>query len=215
MGSGMARYSDTAALCTRFGVRGRPAHDFKPSWKIGAGDGTAIIRRGARGRREVVPAAFGFVLDHPVLDYADGPAVTVPARLLRRSAFLQDLFMGNRCIVPMDAFYAGPAAKGAHLWAFALTDSGIMGAAGLWLHDAKSGRDTCAVITTGPNESVALLQDWMPAILIAEDERAWISAATDPYAAYNVIMPYPAESMRAWPVAAEAGNGPETLRRVA
>ena len=55
----------------------------------------------------------------------------------------------------------------------------------------------------------------MPAILFPEHEREWLSANTSSSAAYNLIKPYPADLMRAWPVAQVQGEGPGLLARVA
>ena len=173
-----------------------------------------VVRRGANGRRELTALRWGLGIDHHLLGCGSGPALSVSSLSIRRAALLQAIFPTNRCIVPVDAFFAGPAAKSAHLWAFARGDDEIMGFAALWLADS-SGQDRVAIITTGPNESVALLQDTMPAILFPEDERAWMSGSTDPYAAHNLIMPCPAEMLRAWPVAQSAADGPDRLRRVA
>ncbi len=215
--------SDRTAIAARFSVRSKPEADalanFLPRWNIAARDTMPVIRLGENHRRELVMLRWGFELDHHLLGQGDGP-VSVTALNLRRAALLDDLFPTNRCIVSVDAFYAGPAmqTRGGRTWAFALEDSSIMGIAALWLKH-PDGSDRVAFITTGPNESLALIDETMPAILYREDERAWLSASTNPYYAFNLIMPYPAEMMRGWPVAkvdgAERQDGPELLRRVA
>ena len=168
---------------------------------------------------------WGLSIDYHLLDSTKGPATQIPARSLKRAALLQALFETQRCIIPADAFYVTPAflPKGKRAprpWAFALDDDSVMGIAGLWVAD-PSGRSagSVAMIATSPNESVVLLSETMPTILFPEDEREWLSHATDPDAAYNIIKPFPAEMMRAWPVAPVegdvAGDGPERLARVA
>lgn len=209
----MVRHSDTAHICARFSVRRRP-ESLPATWNLTGGDTTFVIRRKAEGRgREAVPMRWGLALDHPLLETAP-PHRCIPARVLTRAARLEALFLTNRCIVPVDAFYMGPAAwaKGARPWAFALADSGLIGMAGLWI--GPPGGETVALIATSPNESVALMDDSMPALLFPEDERAWLNAA-HPYDAYTLIKPFPAELMRAWPVVEEGADGPDMLRRVA
>lgn len=216
----LVRSSESATICARFSVRTRPIPPAVTSWNVRARHRLPVIRMAANRRRELALLKWGLELDHHALSTEDGVIVAITALELRRAALLQDLFSTNRCIVPVDAFYAGPPqhARGGHHWAFALDDSSIMGVAAMWLPHAD-GTDRCAIITTGPNESLALVDERMPAILYPEDERAWLAPSTNPYAAYNLIMPYPAEMMRGWPVAkareASLLDGPELLRRVA
>jgi putative SOS response-associated peptidase YedK len=105
----------------------------------------------------------------------------------------------------------GPAAwaKGAYPWAFALDDAAMIGIAGLWIGDSF------AIVSTSPNESVALMDENMPAILFPDDEREWLDSGAEFYDAYNLLKPFPAELMRAWPVAEHSGDGPDLLQRVA
>ena len=73
--------------------------------------------------------------------------------------------------------------------------------AGLWLPPAKrDGLPSAAIITTQPNELMATIHTRMPAILLREHERAWLDpAARD---ALQLLGPYPAELMHAYPVSA-------------
>ena len=208
MCSRMVRTSEIRALCARFSVHARPPFSADPTWDLSAGDLTPAVRRRPRARRELSLLRWGLVLDHPLFD---STTLSIRAGALRRAALLESLFMGNRCIVPVDAFYMGPAswAKGARAWAFAMEDAAMIGIAGLW------AGDNFAIVSTSPNESVALMDETMPAILLPEDERIWLDPNADFYDAYNLLKPFPAELMRAWPVAEDGGDGPDVLRRVA
>jgi len=219
-----ALHSGMTAIQARFRVRGTPP-PHAPRWNVRAGDLVPVIRAGKNGRREIVVLSWGFQLDYHLLDVSRGPVTEIPARNFRKAALLQSLFEAQRCIVPADAFYVSPefATKTKHAprpWAFALEDDALMGFAAIWTADL-SGRTlgSVALVATSPNESVALLAQTMPTILFPEDEREWLSPSSDPYAAYNIIKPFPGELMRAWPVApfsTEGGaEGPGALARVA
>jgi putative SOS response-associated peptidase YedK len=205
----MVRTSELSLLCTRFSVRARPSIAARPTWNLSPGDATPVVRRNRRARRELAMLRWGVKLDHPL--FGAKPATSLPAGSLGRAALLESLFLTNRCIVPADAFFMGPAAwaKGAHPWAFTLNDAGVIGIAGLWLGESF------AIISTSPNESVALMDETMPAILFPEDEREWLDPDAGFYDAYNLLKPFPAELMRAWPVAGHGNDGPDVLRRVA
>jgi putative SOS response-associated peptidase YedK len=204
----MARESSIATIAARFGARGRWPECAAAS--LSAGDATPVVRWGARGKREIAMLRWGMLSEHP-LAHGSGPLTTIAARSVDRAALLQELFPEHRCIVPVDAFHAGPVAwaKNAPVWEFRLFDDTLMGIAGLWF------ADRFAIITTGPNESVALIEDAMPAILYPRDEAAWLNPRTHPYKAHRLIMPYPAESMRALPIPAGKGKAPDLLHRVA
>jgi putative SOS response-associated peptidase YedK len=55
---------------------------------------------------------------------------------------------------------------------------------------------TCTIITGEPNELVAQIHTRMPVILPEEHHEAWLRNQ----AGKEVLVPYPAEAMRAWPI---------------
>ena len=212
-----ALHSDLASIRVRFGVRIKIRFEWSPRWNLRRGDKAPIVRRGKNGRREIALLKWGVGLDHPLLQAGDGPATTISAYKLKRGALLHSLFETRRCIVPIDAFYVTPPfTSKAHTWAFAQHDATTMGAAAIWC--PKSDQNEAgqfAIILTTPNESVALLEECMPAILFAEQEREWLSKNTSTETAFHLIKPYPADLMHAWPVAQLSGEGPGLLARVA
>ncbi len=212
-----ALHSDMASIRARFRVRAKTALECTPRWNLGRGDEIPVIRRGKNGRREIAALKWRLAFEHPLLDSKNGTAASIAARSLKRGALLKSLFETQRCILPLDAFYVTPSyAKAAHPWAFALDEDAPMGIAAIWAPDPKArGADCFAIVSTSPNESVALLDDSLPAILFPEHEREWLSTNTQSATAYNLIKPYPAELMRAWPVAHMKSDGPELLARIA
>jgi putative SOS response-associated peptidase YedK len=212
-----ALHSDMASIRARFSVGTKARPEWTPRWNLERGDEAPIIRRGEHGRREIAVLKWGLELNHPLLNINEGPATGIAAHSLKRGALLTSLFETKRCILPLDAFYVGPPlASKARPWAFALDDAQTMGAAAIWLPDpGRNGVGRFAIILTSPNESIALLNECMPAILFPEHEREWLSTKTRSSAAYNLIKPYPADLMRAWPVARLKGEGPGLLARVA
>jgi putative SOS response-associated peptidase YedK len=57
---------------------------------------------------------------------------------------------------------------------------------------------TCCVITTGPNAVMEPIHDRMPVIIAPENWGRWLSAPVEEVA--ELVRPYPADSMLAWPV---------------
>ena len=60
---------------------------------------------------------------------------------------------------------------------------------------------TCTIVTTTPNELMAQYHHRMPVILTPEAERVWLDPAIgEPERLLPLLVPYPAEAMRAYPV---------------
>jgi putative SOS response-associated peptidase YedK len=55
---------------------------------------------------------------------------------------------------------------------------------------------TCTIITGEPNDYVREIHTRMPIILPEEHHDAWLSGA----AGKEVLIPYPASQMKAWPI---------------
>jgi len=60
---------------------------------------------------------------------------------------------------------------------------------------------TCTIITVEPNSLIAPIHNRMPAILRPEEEAAWLDVSIkDVPAILEMLKPYPAEEMEAYPV---------------
>lgn len=142
----------------------------------------------------------------------------------------RDAFRHRRCLVPVDFFYewqktgGGKQPSSRQPYAIGLADGAPMALAGLWerWRDPEDGATlrSFTVITGPPNELVAPIHNRMPVILPHQTWRRWLGedrAETDGLQA--LLRPYPAEAMRAYPVATRVGNvrnnDPELLTPVA
>jgi putative SOS response-associated peptidase YedK len=142
----------------------------------------------------------------------------------RRSAFREALAR-RRCIIPADAFYEWerPAAGRPRPWAFARADGRPMAFAGLWESWRGAGASrpgealrTCTIVTAAANEVVAPVHPRMPVILSPDAWDAWLDpSARDVTAAMALLVPPPADGLRAWTVSSlvnhAANEGPELL----
>ncbi len=123
--------------------------------------------------------------------------------VLEKPAFRQAI-RKRRCIVPFDGFYEwqkGPGGKTP--FRITLKDEGLFACAGLWEQWAQPDGQTLytfTVLTQSPNELMAPIHDRMPAILLPEQEKAWLDASLSAEEAVTMIAPYPSEQMKAYPV---------------
>ncbi len=142
-------------------------------------------------------------------------AETVAERPAFRSAFSR-----RRCLVLADGYYEWRR-NGKSRTPFRVTiDSGDPFAfAGLW----ETWRDpegetvgSCAIITTTANSLLSPIHDRMPVILPPHLEALWLDHnVQDPGLLSSVLVPYPADAMRAYEVSplvnSVRNNGPELL----
>jgi putative SOS response-associated peptidase YedK len=142
---------------------------------------------------------------------------TVAIRPAFRAAFTR-----RRCLVPMAGYYEWqktPAGKVAHF--IHLLNAEQFAVAGLYEYwpggDGKVAVESFTVITTAPNEMTGKIHDRMPVILSQDAHAQWLdpeNMATE--ALQQLLQPYPAEEMRAYPVGtlvnSPKNEGPELIK---
>lgn len=115
----------------------------------------------------------------------------------------------RRCLVPADAFYEWQRqdAKTKQPFAIALKSGEPYAFAGLW----ESWRppqsallETFTILTIAPNSLTEPIHDRMPVIVEPTDYDRWMDPSTAP--PLDLLRPYPANQMRAWPVGEQVGN---------
>ncbi|HXD08449.1 MAG TPA: SOS response-associated peptidase [Anaerolineales bacterium] len=113
----------------------------------------------------------------------------------------------KRCLILADGFYEWKAfgeKKSKTPYFIHMKDRKPFAMAGLW--DTWEGPDgssikTCTIITTQPNELMALIHDRMPVILHPRDYAKWLDPAPQtPENLQPLIKPFSADDMSAYPV---------------
>jgi putative SOS response-associated peptidase YedK len=118
----------------------------------------------------------------------------------------------RRCLVPADWFYEWKKldAKTKQPYAIAMKDAELFAFAGLWdsWKDKETGKalETYTVITTDPNELMEPIHNRMPVILHRQDYDRWLEPGEPSRLPVDLLRPYPAEEMKAWPVSRDVGN---------
>ncbi len=140
----------------------------------------------------------------------------------RKPAFREAL-KKRRCLVPADGFYEWQkiSAKAKQPFAIALKSGEPFAFAGLWesWQPAQGPPlETFAILTTGPNEVMKPIHNRMPVILDPSDYAWWLSTGDPAKPPVELLRPFPAEKMRAWPVSNRVGyvrnNDPELISRI-
>lgn len=130
-------------------------------------------------------------------------------------------FLRRRCLVPMTGFYEWKKGGARNIPHYVhLLNAEIFAAAGLYeFWPGKDGAgpiESFTIITTEANELMRTLHDRMPVILHEADYAAWLDPQNaDTAALEQLLKPYPAEEMRAYPVGlgvnSAKNDGPELI----
>ena len=158
------------------------------------------LRNGAGGRSlEVVNLRWGLLPAWTKKAATATAPANARAESLASRPMFRDAFRRRRCLVPASGFYEWRDQGGRrqpHL--FCLRDGAALCFAGLWesWRGPEDGPavETCAIITTPPNELVRPIHDRMPAILPPEEIERWLDPRlTEPGELAPLLHPFAAK----------------------
>ena len=141
--------------------------------------------------------------------------INARAETLSEKPSFRDAFRYRRCLIPADGFYEwkilGSGRKQpVHV---GLESGGVFAFAGLWDRWAPSGigatdeLQSCAIITTAPNELLRPIHNRMPAILPSSAYEEWLAPGNmSPASLQRLLRPYPAAEMSFHVVAGTVNN---------
>ena len=182
----------------------RPRYNAAPSQDV------AVVRAAEEGRTlamlrwGLIPAwAKDPAIGHRLINARSETAAEKPS--------FRAAFRNRRCLIPADGFYEWRReGKTRQPWLFGLQDGAPFAFAGLWeswtvpqgatltgsLAERRSGDtvETCTILTTAANETVAPVHGRMPLILPPDAYSSWLAGEDVP------LAPYPADAMTAHPV---------------
>lgn len=114
-------------------------------------------------------------------------------------------FERRRCLIPADGFYEWRSSdKLKQPFHFGMKDDSLFAFAGIWDRwTSPEGPivESCAILTTTPNELLKDVHDRMPVILHPNHYHAWLTAPglkSNHFA--HILVPYDPELMRRYPV---------------
>ena len=201
----------------------RPRYNIAPSQDVAAVRGSDNGRALSMLRWGLIPAwTKDPAIGHKLINARSETAAEKPSF---RSAYRH-----RRCLIPADGFYEWRReGKTRRPWLFTLKDGAPFAFAGLWetwtvpedaaltgsLAERGPGDavETCTILTTAANETVAAVHGRMPVILPPDAWDAWLAGEDVP------LAPYPAGDMTAHPVSTHvnrpANDDPRCIEPVA
>ena len=210
------RHSPPSTYAELFGIDPIPGG---PSYNVAPTQNVAAIRI-SDGNREGVQLRWGLI---PVWS-KDKKTSFVNARsdtVLQKPAF-RSAIKKRRCLVPADGYYEWKTVgKKKQPYYFYMRDGRPFAFAGIW--ECWKGEaeplETCALLTTEPNEPARVVHDRMPVILPAASYDTWLDPSLDDPAAIQKLMAtYPAAEMACHAVTPAMGNvrhnGPDCIEPI-
>jgi putative SOS response-associated peptidase YedK len=171
---------------------------YRPRYNIAPSQNLLALAEG--GLRTFHWGLIPFWADQPSIGsrMINARAETVAEKPAFRAAFSR-----RRCLVLADGFFERKQDQGhkrPHL--IRLRSGRPFTLAGLWERWARDGREieSCAILTTSPNELVAPVHDRMPVIIGEADRSRWIDAATTREDARQMLLPFAAGEMELYEV---------------
>jgi len=176
MCSRFALKSSPEIIRATFGHLNRP--NFPPRYNIAPTQQIHIVRKGPGGAPELTHVRWGLLPSW----VRDPDNFTTPINARSETAAEKPSFRAGmrhrRCLIPADGFMEWTGQRGAKRpFYLKRPDEGLLAFAGLWEHwQGADGSeiDTCVILTTQANATVAPLHNRMPVILEPEQFDAWL-----------------------------------------
>lgn len=170
----------------------------------------AIVNDGKRNRLGML--RWGLIPPWAEDEKIGARMINARAETLRERPAFRDAYRRKRCLVLSDGFYEWKALPegGKRPYRIVLRSGEPFGMAAIYeTWQSPDGRKigSCAIITTEPNELMAGIHNRMPVIVRREDEELWLNRnVSDPDLLDPLLVPYPADEMRAYQVDKRVGN---------
>jgi len=210
-----ARKSTQEVLAEWFDLALEEMPWFAPSYNVAPQSTQPVVRLSRdTGRREAALLRWGVVpfwAKDPKMAYSP---INARAEEVASKPAYREALKKRRCLVPADAFYEWQRlnAKTKRPFAFALASGEPYAFAGLWESwrpreqaDAQP-LETFTILTTDPNQLMEPVHNRMPVILEPKDYDRWLAPGDPARPPVDLLRPYPAERMKAWPVSDRVGN---------
>jgi putative SOS response-associated peptidase YedK len=203
--------AEPALVAEHFGVASVPA-ELKPRYNIAPSQPVPVVRRDGAGPRHLELLRWGLIPSW-AKDAAIGHRlINARAETLAVKPAFRTAFRRRRCLIAADGFYEWKKlAAGKQPYWVGRRDHSPFAFAGLWERwvPSEGGAppiESCVIVTTEPNAVVRPVYNRMPVIVPPVHYDTWLDGETDAAALQALLVPYPAEEMTAYPVAAAVNN---------
>ncbi len=185
--------------------------ELTPRYNIAPSQSVTAVRGARQGGRELVQLRWGLLPGWSKTPAKAYRMINAKAETLTQRPAFRTAYRRRRCLVPADGFYEWKQlADRRQPYFIAMEDGAPFVFAGLW--ERWRGPDeqlveSCAIITTEPNELIADIHTRMPAILGEQDFDAWLNPDEQDTSRLDALLrPYRADAMTATAVSSHVNN---------
>jgi putative SOS response-associated peptidase YedK len=211
--------SQPGDLLKELGVPEDEQVEILPNYNVAPTQEVPIVRPGAKGDRELAIVRWGLIPFWAKDEKIGNQMINARCESVSEKPAYKNAFKKRRCVLLADGFFEwkkqGSVKQPFH---FFLEDHQPFVFAGLWERWTKGAEpiESCTIITTSANDTVAEVHDRMPVILGPEARELWLDdSVQDAELLSSILRPY-AGKMSASPVSravnSPRNNSPEILR---
>lgn len=199
-------------LARQFSVEVEDPSLFKPRYNIAPSQNVAVVRlKPDTSQRELVRLRWGLIPSWAKDPRIGNQMINAKAETVATKPSFRSAFRKRRCLIPADGFYEWQQqGRQKQPMYIRLRDRRPFAFAGLWERwEPKDGEpvESCTIVTTEPNEFMRLIHNRMPVILAPPDYDIWLDPTVQQTETLQaMLMPYPPESMEAYPVSRLVNN---------
>ena len=201
-----------------FGLKAAP--DWPARYNVAPTQLVPVVREVSDGSRHLTLMRWGLV---PAwAKEADDGLINARCETVNEKPSFRQAFRQRRCIIPASGFYEWVRQDGKKLpYYVRMTDGSPMPFAGIWeTWRSAEGQvlESCAILTTAANATVAPIHDRMPVILHPDEFSLWLDRQVHDIEKLSPLFsPYPADRLISYPVSTRvnspATDGPECVER--
>jgi putative SOS response-associated peptidase YedK len=180
--------------------------DWSPRYNVAPGQRVAVVRQDAtRPVRSLSTMRWGLIPSWAKEAKTGYKMINARAETIADKPAFRKPLHSRRCLIPADGFYEWQTkGKVKSPFCFALADDSLFAFAGIWeawKNPEKEFVETCSIITTSANSLLSGIHDRMPVILEPDSYDVWLDPGfTKVEDLLDLLKPYPADSMRRYPV---------------
>jgi putative SOS response-associated peptidase YedK len=153
--------------------------EWSPRYNVAPGQAVVAVRQDVgRPVRQLAPLRWGLIPAWAKDAAAGYKMINARAETAAARPAFCEAMRRRRCLIPADGFYEWKRAGKEKLpFCFTLADDAVFAFAGLWEQWRSAQGETvesCAILTTTPNELVRDVHDRMPVILAPDAYELWL-----------------------------------------
>lgn len=183
--------------------------EIQPRFNIAPSQQIPVVRRESHGRA-LAMARWGLVPHWAKQENMGYSTINARAETVATKPTFRAAFRQRRCLIPANGFFEWRAdPRGKQPFLIRLRRGELFAFAGLWERWSSDGRtvESCTVIVTEANELIRPIHQRMPVILDETHYETWLEPARfDSAKLQELLRPYPADLMEAYPVSTRVNN---------